>query len=317
MLSGPNLTSPSGGGSAGSSSLRENFLTEHNLGYPLWESRTALKIGSISYPRYRDTPIFKAQTPGVSNFDNGRALADAQSRYFNNGTTHVQITCMNHIQICDILAKNCWYMPNFGDPKNLLVSRKLPGYSASNDDLALVLLEACLSDSVISLAHQTGDDRYGLTALNFEAQAHCSYIACKDLPDDQWKLELRRWFETSLALIQLNLHEIVRPSLDFRDNKTLDEQWHGIPGEYRGICHLGKFRAMGWRNVSALGFFGLLGAATLISLASCETVNGELWVLLALKGTGYLFNVIYSKMFTSLRWWTDRRLGLSLGAEDY
>ena len=260
-----------------------------------------MKIGSISYPRYRDTPIFRAQTRGVSNFDDGKFLREAQYRYFNNGTTRAKITCINHAQICDVLAKKCWYMPNFAEPRNLLISRKYPPYSASSDDPALVLLEACLSDSMSFLAHQTGDDRYGLTGLNLEAQDHCSYIACKDLPDDQWKLEIRRWFETSLALIQLNLLEIVRPSLDPRNNKTIDEQWEGIPDAYRGICHLGKFRATGWRNVSALGFLGLLGAAGLIFLMSCEMENGELWVLLALRSTGYLFNFIYSNMLTILK----------------
>ncbi|KAG8530284.1 uncharacterized protein KY384_004786 [Bacidia gigantensis] len=277
----------SGGGSGGSSSVYTKYLIEQGLGTPLWESTIGLYIGSMSYPTYRDGPVFKAQTPGVSEFDLCTNSKEAENRYFNNGTTHLKITCIDHVQICDSMANQCWYMPNYNEPRNLLRSRNLNGVS-SNNDSALVLLEACLADSTLmSVLTAVGDRRYGTYAMALEAESHCSHLSCDDLPDDQWKIEVRRWFEASLARIQLNVLDIVRPTSDPENNETVEEQWLRIPAEYRNICHMGKFRSTGWRNISVWGFFGLLGLAAVLTLASCETEKGELWIVLAAEFMGW------------------------------
>ena len=64
-------------------------------------------------------------------------------------------------------------------------------------------------------------------------------------------------------------------------NRTIEDAWKGIPDEYRAICDIGKVRSTGWRNVSVVGFLGLLGLAAGIALASCEAESGSLWLFIA------------------------------------
>ena len=187
----------------------------------------------MSYPRYRDGPVFKAQTPGISELDTATSSVASKSSFFNNGTTAAKITCINHIQIYDELAQRSWYMPNMDNPRNLLISRGEYSHyrpdGVPHDDPALVLLESCLADSRADVILRGDDAEYGSDALSFEVSCHCSYLSCDDLPDDQWKVEVRRCFETSLALIQLNLLDIVRPSAGSGVNETLEHQWDGVP----------------------------------------------------------------------------------------
>jgi len=58
--------------------------------------------------------------------------------------------------------------------------------------------------------------------------------------------------------------------------------YDGIAPEYRGMCKMGKFRSVGWRNMSVVGFLGLLFLASMVTLASIRAENGDLWITLCL-----------------------------------
>ena len=251
--------------------LQEDFISDHDVNMKSWMALTSVHAGSMSYPHYRNSPIFEAKPAGVSTFD--RYSLD---RYFNNGTKMTKIACIDQTQTCDLYEDKCWWwFPAHNDPVEFLRSRNHRA-PRSNGDPALVLLEASLAGSSICSVLQGGRfARHGLKPLSLEAESHCTNLACDDLPDDQWKIEVRRWFETSLARVQLNVLDIVRPST------IVEDGWANIPSQYRSICHVGKFKATGWRNVSAWGFLGLLGLAGRIALASCETERGDLWIGIA------------------------------------
>ena len=253
--------------------------------------------GSVSHPRYRDDPVFPATTHGESDLNRSPSW-DANTRFFNNGTTYASIGCIDHTQVCDSYVNRCWFLRWNTGPRPFLRKRNWDGPSVNNDT-ALVLLEACLADSSISSTPSvhSGLPR-GPNSISLEAASHCSAFECDDLPDDQWKVEVRRWFEASLAKIQLHLLEIVRPSATSQAQLTTNqtELWQGIPEEYRAICKMGKFKSTGWRNVSFVGFFGLLALAGAIALASCESEQGDLWVVIALRLVWSCWRMCFSSL---------------------
>ena len=214
----------------------------------------------MSSPYFRPGPVFPAMTLGKSPLNHFPDSYSDSYRFFNNGTTISRFDCINHIQICDIVEDKRWFRAP-STPWWLLRHRHL-WEDSSNTDAALLLLEASLASS------------YTIARGALDAQSRCSEWACDYLPDDQWRIEVRRWFEASLATIQVLLLDIVRPSQHIGS-------WYLIPHEYREICKLGKFRSTGWRNVNFVGFLGLLILAGCISLASCKTEEGDLWIVIA------------------------------------
>lgn len=131
------------------------------------------------------------------------------------------------------------------------------------------LARALLATAIIVNYVQIVDDKYRL-----EAESHCRNSLCS-LPIKQWEVEARQLFETSLAKMQFNVLDIVRGT----DNKR-EEDFYGIPPEFRGMCKMAKFKSIGWQNVSFWGLLGLLFFAGAISLASIQTEKGEFWLVI-------------------------------------
>ena len=96
-----------------------------------------------------------------------------------------------------------------------------------------------------------------------------------NLPQDHWKEIVRQDFEAYLASLQFRVLDIARG----------DKTCHGkrIPKRLRGICNMGKFHSVGWRNVSVWGLFGLLSLSALVALASVETEHGDLWITVGVR----------------------------------
>ena len=142
-----------------------------------------------------------------------------------------------------------------------------------------------------------------------EIRSHCQGSRCGPLPPEQWKVEARRLFEASLARIQVELVNTVRGT-----SNTPVEQFE-FPEEYRGMCSMGKFKSVGWRNVSVWGFSGLLFLAASISLASVQTKEEELWLIVALRLVAQATSWSSGKMKRILRkwvWYPVKILALSL-----
>lgn len=120
-------------------------------------------------------------------------------------------------------------------------------------------------------ASSVGEAMRGFDLL--EIRTHCSSLYCEHLPMEQWKVEARRWFKASLARIQVELVNTLRGTV----NNPSDH--YRIPPPYRRMCDMGKFKSVGWRNVSVWGFAGLLFLAGSISLGSIKTEEGNLWLV--------------------------------------
>lgn len=255
----------------------------------------------MNYPTYRNSPIFPATSYGVSQSDD-TSFSEAKLRYYNNDINSSLLGCVDHTQINMRVPSRKMLAPSpIRQPKGIAAIRH-QGHvvTAQTLDLTLLLLESCLADSSICSALIGDTMLRGISALPLEAESHCFYFARHDLPDDQWKIEVSRWFEAPLARIQLNLLGIVHGG-NGTENHTNGEDYEGIPPAYRAICKLGKFKTTGWRNLNAWRFLGLLSLAAGVTTASCETESGNLWVVVGADAVGWSLRSCFGYM-ASLLW---------------
>ena len=243
---------------------------------------TLLRISSrsMTYPNRREDPVFPARHPFKSIYGSG---------YINNDTRPAIMGCIDSIEIFDDHNNLTWTLPHYSTPRAAFESvDKLAPFET---ELPLVLLYSALAGSTIysALSGDAVRERY---RYDFEASHRCTYRSCLDLPDDQWKIEVNRWFEASLARIQANVLDIMRGTGAYSDDDH--EDYEGIPPHLRGICQMGKFRSVGWRNVSVWGFLGIILLVAAVTLASNESQDGTLWIQ---EGARRLFDVL---------WWTLR-----------
>ena len=158
------------------------------------------------------------------------------------------------------------------------------GSSATEADLALVFLSHVLWGSTLCYMWQKW--------RTIEAMTLCSNsIICENLPLDQWKAEVRQLFETSLAQLQYAVLDTVRGR-----NESWIKNYENIPPRFRGLCKMGKFKSVGWRNVSVWGLFGLLSFAAGVSLASVKTEEEELWLVIGFRLVGRALRCVIVKL---------------------
>ena len=234
-----------------------------------WSVTLWISSKEMTYPYRRFDPVFPAHThrwtsdPVLSWYE--------PTGYYNNETYASMILCQENIEICDSNTNTCQLgHPGWGNPRRILYNHKNFGHVNSSDDFARILLLGALADSSIiqSIGHDDSD---------FEAASHCRIYKCGVLERDQWIIEVRRWFEASLARIQFNVLDIARGT----GNHGRD--YEGIDPGYKGICQIVKFRSTGWRNVNVWGFLSLLGLVGATFVASVKTEEGNLWLMLGVR----------------------------------
>jgi hypothetical protein len=86
------------------------------------------------------------------------------------------------------------------------------------------------------------------------------------LAPDQWKVEARALFETSLARIQIDLRDHMRGAAANENGFA-----NHIDSAFTDMCASYKFRAVGWRNVNAWAFRLLLLLVVCVYFLSFET----------------------------------------------
>lgn len=220
---------------------------------------TIFEINSegVEYREIRDDPVFPA-------------LQWLKWTSFNNETLPGLLGCVENVSFCDPGLKKCWNYPEPIDSRDKDRSIWENSPRIFNDmgpkpDLARALLYSSFQWSFIGQPII-----YGL-----EANSHCIYTSyCGALPRNQWKVEARQLFETSLATMQFNILDMVRGK-----DSALDKD-SSIPSNYRGMCRMGKFKSTGWQNVSFWPLLGLFFLCAAISLASVKTEKEELWLVL-------------------------------------
>ena len=186
------------------------------------------------YQTLRDDPIFPSKyNPYISNLP-----------YSYNYTRPAILGCVHDIYICHPGSLDCYQL-----------APHLPDQSAFNktmdslveSEIVIDVLSTLLTVSMKSLVEFSG---------HLDATSKCVFNQCNAFANRQWQFEARRWFETSLASVQIMFSWIVRtqgevlPVSIGKKEYSYDNPFPKITPNYQKICRMGKFHAEGWRNVS-------------------------------------------------------------------
>ena len=212
------------------------------------EAATLLFINNMGvfYPNKRDDPIFHANEL-LHNF----------TTYFNNRLHAGVLGCMDRTMFCPPHGADC-----------VPVLTGLESNRTTLDEWAVrYMLTLGLVYSNI------GDSVHYRKAEALDAQAKVSSPNSIELAREQWKVEAKQLFETSLARIQLTLRNMARGS----DNSLIPDAYDALPQYMRRVCTMFKFRSVGWRNVSVGHLLGIIFGGVIVLVAGINTSDDQLW----------------------------------------
>jgi hypothetical protein len=202
---------------------------------------------SILYPQPRLDPIFPAQSR--AKFPLGYT---GSPKYFHNSTRATVLGCVDQYLICKDTSGPCWANGNITSipqtPKNRTST-------VEENVIELLFLALKFSSACGSIQFR------GVEAL--DAQSKIAHMKSQHLASKQWEVEVEKFFQTSLARIQLNAYDIVRgTAAAFGDYHDI------LPARYRGICNLVAIRTVGWKNLNVMGLVGTIFAVALVWIIS-------------------------------------------------
>lgn len=218
------------------------------------------------YPR--DDPVFPALEP---------VKKGSQTLYTSNITT-TSLACVDIAQICDPGSNICQDQEiHWNYSESIKPSHWPLNPSATETEWALALL-------YYSLFFSSTMEAAALGGLDVTSKLRSSSLI---LPKEQWKVEARRWFEISLARMQVEVLNLAQGGSESRafsgGSQFVNVMPPELPPEYRGMCHMVKFRSNGWRNVSVWALFGVLFLAAGISLGSVKNGEETVWLCVAAR----------------------------------
>lgn len=255
----------------------------------------------VFYDHYKEDPIFPATSKAPDYIRNSLN----KTIYTNLNPRPTIVGCIDNTYICTP-SEGCWTRPDApvsqldhlrrtenppyqpDTTRHSLPAQPITSANVSEPtdaDLAHILLSNALWDTNLCSKANVWTRKPKLdscTGSSFPS-ADMNFPVCSGLPLDQWKIEVRQRFEASLAQIQFQVLKIVRGAPDGELPYQWNRDYDGIPPAYRGLCSMGKFNSVGWRNVSAWGLFALLAFAAGVSLASVRTEEDELWLLIGAR----------------------------------
>jgi hypothetical protein len=223
-----------------------------------------ISVRCARYFQPRNDPIFPASELQTIN----------GGTYWISNVTRTTLACVDNAQICDPISKLC-------QDADLSFYGKMPDIWSSES--FVTELERILA--LLSYALYFSSMAEAARLANLVADPRSSTHMAKE----QWKAEARRWFEISLARMQVEVLELAQFSREKLTYKPSDYV-SIIPPRYRGICNMVKFRSNGWRNVSVWGFFGVLFLVIGISLGSIKNREETLWLVIAIRS---FFHVLW------------------------
>ena len=234
----------------------------------------------VLYKNRRSDPIFPAPHPtNIEQFPEPSSTMNPSkedpSRHNQRRPTRVYratdardtvLGCVDRAEVCSTDQGQCWDTTVLG----LQSGTKIPFFNetapVSERSLVLGLLAIALAGP--SVCHAI------LAPTELDAQSKIRGFMADGLADEQWKVEVRRLFQASLAQMQLATFRVARGGWYYNDG--YGRLW--IPKAYEAMAGMVKFNAVGWLNVSVSGFLGLLFLAAAITLASIKTKD-ELWLI--------------------------------------
>jgi hypothetical protein len=197
----------------------------------------------LRYSEPNDDPIFPAQT-----------LAEDGLNYLNGLPYATVLGCVDIAEVCDPATGQIWIPRNFSSWKTTS-----PEWKAGQMKNLFFLLSIGLAES-----NTWNAINYG---VSLDAQNKIIAPGGVSLPlaREQWKIESRRFFEVSLAMLQGKIYDVVRgrDADETALQNTLDKL-------QQPICGMVKFPTAGWTNISLFWLVALPSCAFLLWFATIE-----------------------------------------------
>jgi hypothetical protein len=202
---------------------------------------------SILYPHLRLDLVFPAQSR--AKFPIGYT---GSSKYFHNSTRATVLGCVDQFLICKDTSGPCWANGNI---TSIPEAPKNQSSTVEENVIKLLLLALDFSSACGSTQFR------GVEAL--DAQSKIAHMQSQELDTNQWQIEIEKFFQVSLARIQLNAYDIVRgTAAAFNDYHDI------LPARYRGICNLVAIQTVGWKNLNVMGLVGTIFGVGLLWIIS-------------------------------------------------
>ena len=229
-----------------------------------WRSIITINSGNMTFQNSRSDPVFPAKRYRNVSEVLPNVLEEG---YYNDNAYASVISCHEANALCSPKFNACWSFPVQLYNPLMPLGNWTDMNSTDFDEWGLHwrLMKAALSGSAIA------------RNVRLQTSSYCNFYDCRDMPHDQWKREVRRWLETSLARIQFNILDIARGT----GNKG--EDFAQLNPKYRGICRMVKFRSNGWLNVNLWGLLSLAGLVYVTFIGSLIVEDGDLWQILGKK----------------------------------
>ena len=294
-----------------------DFGDYHNSsGNPTWITFFFVFSKGMLYEKPQYDPVFPGYLPLIDPDTNQTMFKEIPKNssdpiaYTNYDARPSIIGCIEDVYICSSEAGECVeglnnYI-NFEGIGKPVAQTQFDGSETSEQDITHFLLSHALLDIGIGgnvdpecYEVNTSQDLVALYVsgtMSTRSKSRGFITLHRNLPQGHWKEIVRRAFETSLANSQFNVLNIVRGN--HRGAHDGGKSYGKIPHRFRGLCKMGKFYSVGWRNVSVSGFLGLLGLSALITLASVRTEGYDLWVTVWARSLTRLMKWIVLKIST-------------------
>jgi hypothetical protein len=172
--------------------------------------------------------------------------------YIHNTTQATVLGCKDEFSICKSPTGPCWTNENITSIPQTPESRL-----ATEEENVIKLLQQALDYS-----SACGSTQFrGADAL--DAQTKIAHMQSQTLAPEQWKVEVEKFFQTSLARIQLNTYDIARGTA-----AAYDDYRDVLPVGHRGICDLVAIPTVGWKNVNVVGLVGTVFCVAVLWVVS-------------------------------------------------
>ena len=210
----------------------------------------------INYLEKSLDPIFPAQ-------DNTTIQGDPRTFYINLSGPGTVIGCIDRTEWRDQLFNASWF------PLPQLPTKEM--HDSQNSRAIYFLTNSLIGSNIFSTLNLR------LTAA-LDAESRISGFVSLPLAKEQWKTEVQRLFNISLARIMINARDISRGA------KSEYYGFEKLPTTEVDICQETYLvQSIGWRNINFSGVIWILCTSILVILLAItftkQTANGEVEVL--------------------------------------
>ena len=229
-----------------------------NEWYPIPDLRPAPGLSvSVFFVSVQKTFYLSPQHDPIFSANTSHHIEGLEQTYYINSLGHATVmACVDSTE---------WRDPDYGDTWSSM--DQLPALSPQDPQVyaGFWLMRYSLLNSN---AFQSIEMRL---ANALDAQSRVSSFVSLDMPENQWEIEVERFFKISLARIQINARNIAR----------------GVPAKYDGwykranndtIClDIYLFQTQGWTNVNYTVSLLILIPCLLLLILGIPSGDEELW----------------------------------------